>query len=211
MQKKDTKSKEGSLRHYFISKEHSDDEYFNFAMQFKDKNYIFKSCNDVFSKNQVDYGSLVLVNTILKKDIIKVGDTLDMCCGYGPIGMFIADNTQCNVFMCDINTTAVLLARENVKVNKCARVKDIFESNMFANVTRNFEHIVSNPPIKTGKKILLEFVDGAYSHLQDGGDLTLVIKKNLGADSLKKYINELFGNCNVLQRDKGYYILYATK
>ena len=54
-------------------------------------------------------------------------------------------------------------------------------------------------------------MDGAFLHLYDGGDLTLVIKKNLGADSLKKYLINKFGNCEVWERDKGYYILHSKK
>ena len=82
---------------------------------------------------------------------------------------------------------------------------------MFEKIDLSFNHIVSNPPIKAGKKYLLQFVDGAYSHLEKDGTLTLVIKKNLGADSLKKYLIELFGNCEVWERDKGYYILHCVK
>jgi len=211
MQKKDIKSKEDNLRHYFVSREHEREDYFTFETNFNSKNYIFKSCSDVFSKNQVDYGSVVLVKTLLKNAIIDDGKVLDMCCGYGTIGMFIADNTNASIYMCDINKTAIELAKENVKTNKCNNVCEVFESNMFENVTGEFKHIISNPPIKTGKKLLLDFVNGAFEHLENGGDLTLVIKKNLGADSLKKYICQVFNNCDVLQRDKGYYILHAKK
>lgn len=205
----DTKSKEG-LRHYFIAREHSKDDYFEFNMNFLSRNYTFKSCSDVFSKNQVDEGSLVLINTILKKEVFKDGSVLDMCCGYGPIGILLATNLEIELTMCDINSTSVALAKENAKINQC-QTKDIFESNMFECVKENYDHIVSNPPIKTGKKVLMDFVNGAYEHLNVGGDLTLVIKKNLGADSLKKKLTELFGNAEVLQRDRGYYILHSVK
>ena len=172
---------------------------------------MFKSCSDVFSKSELDYGSLVLIKTILKNQIISSGTTLDMCCGYGTIGMLVSDNVDTQVSMCDINTTAVELAQENVKKNNCKNVIKVFESNMFEKVTDIYNHIISNPPIKTGKKLLLSFVDDAYKHILDGGDLTVVIKKNLGAGSLKDYINNVFGNCEILKRDKGYYILFAKK
>ena len=69
----------------------------------------------------------------------------------------------------------------------------------------------SNPPIKVGKKVLLAFLDGLYEHLEDGGSVVIVIKKNLGADSTRKYLSDIFGNCEVLEREKGYYILRSTK
>ena len=82
---------------------------------------------------------------------------------------------------------------------------------MFENIDCEFNHVVSNPPIKAGKKYLLQFVDGAYNHLINGGTLTLVIKKNLGEESLRKYLISLFGNCEIWERDKGYYILHSVK
>jgi 16S rRNA (guanine1207-N2)-methyltransferase len=82
---------------------------------------------------------------------------------------------------------------------------------MFARVEKKYNHIVSNPPIKTGKAKLFEFVDGALEHLELNGTLTLVIKKNLGEESLKKYIISKFGNCEIWERDKGYYILHTIK
>ena len=209
MRKMDSESKDYNLRHYFVSRDHESGDYFTFSATFRNKNYIISSCSDVFSKNELDYGSLVLVKTLLDNNIITADKTLDMCCGYGTIGMLVADNVETKVSMCDINTTAVSLAKENVKKNNCNNVVEIFESNMFESVTDEYKHIISNPPIKTGKKLL--FVDGAYIHLLDGGDLTVVIKKNLGAASLKTYITEVFDNCEILERDKGYYILYARK
>ena len=197
------------FQHYFVNKEHKEGDFFTFSAEFMGKRYLMHSCNDVFSKNSLDYGSLVLVKTVINENILD-GDTLDMCCGYGTIGMLLADNVSVNIDMCDINITAVSLAKQNTAYNK-VKVGDIFESDMFDSVTKTYKHIVSNPPIKTGKKLLLDFADSAYSHIENGGTLTVVIKKNLGADSFKKYLTELFGNCEVLERDKGYYILHSKK
>lgn len=200
---------EREFNHYFINKEHKEADFFTFSTVYNDKRYLIHSCSDVFSKNSLDYGSLVLVNSVLKEGFLD-GEVLDMCCGYGTIGLLLSDNTNANIDMCDINSTAVMLAQKNAKENS-VNVGEIFESNMFEGVKKEYNHIVSNPPIKTGKKLLLEFADGAYSHLTNGGTLTVVIKKNLGADSFKKYLIGLFGNCDILKRDKGYYILHAKK
>lgn len=200
---------EKEFNHYFINKEHKETDFFTFSTFYNNKRYLIHSCSDVFSKNSLDYGSLVLVNSVLKEGFLD-GEVLDMCCGYGTIGLLLSDNTNANIDMCDINSTAVMLAQKNAKENGI-NVGEIFESNMFEGVKKNYNHIVSNPPIKTGKKLLLEFADGAYSHLTNGGTLTVVIKKNLGADSFKKYLIGLFGNCDILKRDKGYYILHAKK
>ena len=54
------------MEHYFINKEHKSSDYFKFEAKFEGRIYIFNSCSDVFSKNELDYGSLVLVKTVLK-------------------------------------------------------------------------------------------------------------------------------------------------
>lgn len=197
------------FNHYFVNKAHKESDFFTFSAEFMNKKYLIHSCSDVFSKNELDYGSLVLVKTLIKQDKLK-GSVLDMCCGYGTIGMLLVDNMNVDIDMCDINSTAVGLAKENVKENG-VKVGEIFESDMFSKVEKMYDHIVSNPPIKTGKKLLLEFADESYRHLNTSGTLTVVIKKNLGADSFKKYLTSLYGNCEVLERDRGYYILQARK
>lgn len=200
------------MKHYFVASEHTEDEYFTFEENFLDERFLFRSCPDVFSKNQLDYGSLVLVKNVIEREELFGGKILDMCCGYGTIGILLSKFIDGDFTLSDVNKTAVHLARENVKINnsKISQEK-VFESNLFEKIAEKFNHIVSNPPIKVGKKVLLSFVDGSYEHLENEGTLTVVIKKNLGADSLKKYLKELFGNCEVWDRDKGYYILHSVK
>ncbi|MBQ9792560.1 MAG: methyltransferase, partial [Clostridia bacterium] len=71
--------------------------------------------------------------------------------------------------------------------------------------------IVTNPPIKTGKKLLFELMNGAHEHLKEQGQLILVIRKDHGMESLKKHIASIFGNCEIIDRNKGFYILQAIK
>jgi 16S rRNA (guanine1207-N2)-methyltransferase len=70
---------------------------------------------------------------------------------------------------------------------------------------------VSNPPIRAGKKVTYEIYRGALEHLNDGGSLYIVIRKQQGALSVKSYLEELYGNVTVLAREKGYFILKSTK
>ena len=111
----------------------------------------------------------------------------------------------------DINATAVSLTGENlVKNGVSSRAKTIV-SNGFESITDNFDFIVSNPPIKVGKKVLFDLMKGCFEHLVGGGKLVLVIRKDLGMESLKKYLINLFGNCEIIDRNKGYYILLSAK
>ena len=200
------------MRHYFVPSEHKAEDYFEFTENFMGKNFTFTSCPDVFSKSQLDYGSLVLVKSVIEHKELFSGKIMDMCCGYGTIAILLSNFIDAEYYLSDINSTAVELAKENVKKNaKNIDENNIIVGDLFENVAETFNHIVSNPPIKVGKKYLLAFVEQSYERLEKDGTLTLVIKKNLGASSLKDYLTELFGNCEVWERDKGYYILHSEK
>lgn len=199
------------MEHYFISKQHKDEDFFEFLWQFENREYTFKSCDDVFSKNQVDFGTYVLLKTIVKKINLK-GDVLDIGCGYGVIGIVLANlYSDCNIFMSDVNKTAVQLAQYNAKKNGAKNIKQIVESNAYQNIDSTFDYIISNPPIKAGKAVLLDIVLGAFNKLNKGGSLVFVIKKKFGEDSLKKQLQTIFKSVEVLKRDSGYYVIMATK
>lgn len=200
------------MRHYFVPSEHKAEDYFEFSAEFMGKRFAFKSCPDVFSKNQLDYGSLVLVKSIIEHKEVFSGKIMDMCCGYGTIAILLSNFITADYYLSDINSTAVDLAKYNVsKSAKSIDINNIFVGNLFESVDQTFNHIVSNPPIKVGKKYLLDFINQSFEKLEDNGTITVVIKKNLGAGSLKDYMTELFGNCEIWERDKGYYILHSNK
>lgn len=201
---------QNSKHHYFIAENHDSSDYFEFACYYGSKQFKFTSCDDVFSKNEIDLGSKILVDTILKDATNYSGKILDMCCGYGAIGVLLSEYLEATFDMCDINTLALDLCKINTK-NNGSRVDKIFSSDIWENVDCKYNHIVSNPPIKVGKKVLIDFINNAPKYLEQNGTLTIVIKKNLGADSTKKYLTEIFGNCEVLEREKGYYILQSKK
>ena len=199
------------MEHYFIEKEHKNDDFFEFTWQFEGVDYIFKSCDDVFSKDNVDYGTYVLLKTILKKIDIS-GDVLDIGCGYGPIGIVLSKSfSNVKVTMTDVNGTAVALSQENAKRNNAKNVIEIKLSNAYENINKTFDFIVSNPPIKAGKKVLLNILLGSYNRLNDGGNLIFVIKKKFGEDGVKKELQKTFKSVEVIKRDSGYYILSAKK
>lgn len=200
------------MRHYFIAESHSDDDYFTFEENFNGDKFIFNSCNDVFSKNCVDYGTKVLIKTIIKNSSNYFGDVLDVGCGYGALSIILEKYLKnCNFTLIDINSEAIKLAKKNKIENKSNNIKDIFESDLYSNITNSYSHIISNPPIKTGKTVLNNLITQGYEILNNGGSMTLVIKKNYGADSAKNLMQKTFGNAVVLERDKGYYILYSKK
>lgn len=200
------------MQHYFIDKSHKPEDFFKYKTTFLDKTFTFNSCDSVFSKNEADFGSLTLIKAVLNNFDDFDGEILDMCCGIGVIGLILADNLKSSKFdLCDINSTAVELAKKNSIENNIQNINQVFVSNMFENVKKQYDIVVSNPPIKTGKKILFDFAEQSINHIKPNGSLIVVIKKNLGEESLKKKLTEIYGNCEVIKRDKGYYILLSKK
>lgn len=198
------------MQHYFIDKQHVETDFFDFNDQVLGLNLCFRSCDSIFSKNRIDDGSRTLLETIAKKCTLS-GNCLDLGCGLGVIGISLAKKFNLNFDMVDINGTAVKLSRQNTITNNVQRQTNVFESDGFSNVSEMYDNIITNPPIKTGKTLLFSLMDGAYQHLNINGQLILVIRKDHGMESLKKYLIELFGNCEIIERNKGYYILKSIK
>lgn len=160
----------------------------------------------VFSKKMIDFGSQVLLSCLA----FQPGETvLDVGCGYGPLGLSLAKAQGVHATMVDVNTRALDLAQKNAAFNQVEAT--IFQSNVYDQVEESFDHIISNPPIRAGKKVVHEVLSGSFDHLNPGGDLTIVIQKKQGAPSAKAKMEEVFGNCEILKKDKGYYILRSEK
>ena len=111
--------------------------------------------------------------------------------------------------MVDINNRAIDLAQKNAEKNGVTA--NIFQSNIYEKVSGTFDYIISNPPIRAGKQVVHTIIADSINYLKDGGHLTIVIQKKQGAPSAKAKMEEIFGNVDILKRDKGYYILRSTK
>ncbi|MBE5661987.1 class I SAM-dependent methyltransferase [Staphylococcus sp. SS21] len=169
--------------------------------------------NGVFSKDRVDYGSDVLIQTFLKahppgpsKRIADVG------CGYGPIGLMIAKVSPHHMItMLDVNHRALALVEKNKKLNDIDNVI-VKESDALSAVeNESLDFILTNPPIRAGKETVHRIFEQAFDKLDANGELFVVIQKKQGMPSAKKKMEVLFGNVEVLNKDKGYYILRSIK
>ena len=159
----------------------------------------------VFSKKMIDFGSQLLLKCLE----VNQGETvLDVGCGYGPLGLSLAKAYGVQVTMVDINNRALDLARQNAERNKVEAT--IFQSNIYEQVKGHFDHVISNPPIRAGKQVVHEIIEKSKDFLEAGGDLTIVIQKKQGAPSAKSKMEEVFGNCEIVKKDKGYYILRSV-
>ena len=197
------------MAHYFDNDSKIESKKREISIDLNGEKYSFISDNGVFSKGEVDYGSIALLKVLLTKNIN--GRVLDVGCGYGTIGLILAKNfhqTECTLV--DINLRACALACENAKRWKLNNVQ-IFESNIFEKVEGDFDFIITNPPIRAGKKVIYAIFEQSFHHLKQNGSLFIVIRKSHGAESAQRFISSVFDNCTLLKRDKGFYIYQAIK
>lgn len=175
---------------------------------FKNKLFKFKTDNGVFSKQYVDFGTNLLLNSITINNIES--PLLDLCCGYGVVGIVLKSQTNKEVYATDINERAVLLTKENAKINNVNI--NVYSGNMFENIPDiSFSQILLNPPIRAGKTVVFNLYLESYNHLVINGELDIVIQKKQGKDSTLKYLKELFKEVNIINKDKGYFIIQAIK
>jgi len=175
-----------------------------------DKEYVFYTDNGVFSKSRIDEGTYIFLKILVPRHL--TGNILDLGCGYGPIGLTLALNSsEARITLADINSRALALAsRSSARLNLTSRVTCL-QSDIYEKIEGPYDSIVVNPPIRAGKVVINQMFSGAKQYLIDGGSLYVVIRRKQGAESALKYIETVFGNASVLHKEKGYWIIQATK
>lgn len=193
------------MAHYFTNENNLKSEIRTIRYTNGDFSLVFNSDNGVFSKDHLDFGSKLLIETMIK-NIDKNKSILDVGCGYGFIGISLAKILNSKVVMVDINRRAVHLTNMNIKENKVNA--QTFESNIYENVKEKFDVIVSNPPIRAGKNIVLEILERAHEFLNINGELWFVIRKDQGAKSIAKELEKIY-KIEIMEKSKGFYIFRA--
>ena len=162
-------------------------------------------CTDagVFSRDGLDFGSRLLIETVHP---LLHGRVLDMGCGWGAIGVLLARLCpDAQITMADINERAVALAARNARQNGVSA--ETLVSDGYENIAPSFDAIVTNPPIRAGKQTVYRILDGAKTRLAPGGRLFLVIRKEQGAPSTQTHLQGVYSRVELLARKKGYWIL----
>ena len=197
------------MSHYFINDKNLAQNRREISFRFLARSFTFISDDGVFSKDELDGGTRILLETILKNTLqTKV---LDMGCGYGPVGVLVKTfQPHVEVTMLDVNERAVDLSKLNVK--RFGMDHRVLQSDVYSAVENEvFDEIITNPPIRAGKVVIYKIFKEAFTHLNVNGRLWVVIRKNHGAKSAINEIQSIFGNCEVLEKEKGFYVLMARK
>lgn len=189
------------MSHYFTNdKVKSEEKEINVIINETSLKFIVD--NGIFSKKGLDFGTRTLLESI---DLSEIhGEVLDFGCGYGPIGIYLKKTCKCNVDMVDINERAINLAKKNAKLNNTN--VNIFKSDIYSNIDKKYDFIITNPPIRVGKKILYDILFTSIKHLKKDGKLIFVINKDQGAKSVLNDLNKN-ENATVINKNKGFYII----
>ncbi|RSL29732.1 class I SAM-dependent methyltransferase [Salibacterium salarium] len=195
--------------HYFEKNPGKDSEERKIECRLRGRRMSFISDHGVFSKKEVDFGSRTLLDAYSWPE--QEGSILDVGCGYGPIGISLALETERQVWLTDVNERALQLAEKNAAAYglKNTVVKN---SDLFSAIEKtDFAAIITNPPIRAGKQVVHSLFEEASNHLQSGGSLWVVIQKKQGAPSAKEKLLSIFREVQLVSKNKGYYIFCAKK
>lgn len=196
------------MSHYYTNDE-------NLKVNIKDIEYTygghllkFSTDSGVFSKNRVDFGTNVLLNSLPDLEGKRI---IDVGCGVGVIGLCVAKRYKSSfVTLVDVNKRAIDLTMLNAIRNKVNNVHTIL-SDVYSNVDSKFDVIITNPPIRAGKKKVHQIFSDGFNVLNKNGKVFAVVQKKQGALSLKEHMKNIYGNCEEITKQSGYYVLTSIK
>ena len=192
---------------YFTNDENLKSEYRNIIYKYKDLTLNFTSDLGVFSKDRVDFASKLLLETYFENGKKNI-NVLDVGCGYGFIGITLSKIMNSYVDMIDVNKRAVHLSNINIKNNNVNA--NAFISNIYENIDKKYDCIITNPPIRAGKSVYMNIIENAAEYLTDDGELWFVMNKDHGAKSTIEKIKNVY-DVNVLNKSKGFFVILCKK
>ena len=191
--------------HYFENKKMESQRKKIFC-RFKGKVFMFWTDKGVFSKDEVDKGSLLLIKNTIEKIGVKNKEILDVGCGYGPIGIILKEFGAKYVLMIDINKRATRLAKDNIKLNKIESV-DVKRGDFLEMIPeKKFDIVVCNPPIHMGKDVIIDIAKKAKEWLKDNGVFLMVIMTRHGGKSLFEELKKIYSCVKEIDKESGYRI-----
>jgi len=196
------------VSHYYSENQDVPHSRKEVSFRFLDTLITLTTDSGVFSKDHLDPGSELLLRNIVKQ--FNQQSFCDAGCGYGAIGITVKKLfPESSVTMFDINLRAVDTAVENCKLNKVQC--EVIHSDGFDKINDSFDMIAINPPIRAGKSVVYRLFEEIEKHTSKDGILLVVIRKQHGAQSAQSKLTEIFGNCEMIDRSMGYWILKSIK
>jgi len=183
--------------------------WFTFQLHWEGEYYLFHSLPGVFSYNQLDEGTRLVLQHLKVESGISV---LDLGCGYGIIGIFASKFKPNKITMVDNNLLAIESTKKNVE-NQYIKDVNIVPSDILINITdQKFDLIITNPPFHVGMEInyhiAYEIIKQSWEALQPSGSLLLVANKFL---PYKKIIEQVFSSNSIIEENSRFNLIQAKK
>jgi 16S rRNA (guanine1207-N2)-methyltransferase len=173
--------------HYFSSAPDSELKLRQISVHLVGREYTVTTANAIFSPEHIDTGTQVLLNNATPPP--HDGNFLDIGCGWGPISLHLAlSSPNAHIWAVDVNERALDLVRRNAAALGLTNVTAVLPADVPADLT--FRTIWSNPPIRVGKNELHNLMTTWLPRLEPESDAWLVVQKNLGSDSLHRWLDD---------------------
>ena len=196
-------------QHYFSREPQVASHPRNIAIRIRGLLFHLKSDRGVFSHGGLDKGTKLLAETMALRPGAEV---LDWGAGYGPLGLVAASiSPTSRVTLVELNERAAQLAAENARTLGLTNAEVIAGPAPEALDGRDFDAIISNPPLRAGKEAVEAVIAYAAQHLRPGGELWLVIPTNKGAKTFLQHMAQLFPRTATKAISGGYRILWAAR
>ena len=176
--------------HYFTARPGSAEDLRPLSVRLAGTDLELVTAGGVFSPDRVDLGTQVLLREAPEPP--ADGDLLDLGCGWGPVSLSLALlSPDARVWGVDVNERSLDLLRRNAAAAGVSNVQAVRPDEVPSDV--RFTEIWSNPPIRVGKPALHEMLLHWLPRLRPGASAYLVVQRNLGSDSLHKWLEETLG------------------
>ena len=173
--------------HYFTAEPASAAERRQLRVFLAGRELIVQTAPGVFCPDRVDIGTAVLLREAPEPP--AEGSLLDLGCGWGPIALSLGlRSPAASIWAVDVNQRALGLARDNARALGVNDFHAVTPDEVPAEI--RFKAIWSNPPIRVGKAVLHDMLLTWLPRLETGGTAYLVVQKNLGADSLQRWLTD---------------------
>ncbi|GGL26550.1 methyltransferase [Phycicoccus endophyticus] len=195
--------------HYFTAEPASDAQRRRLTVRLAGRDVEVEVAGGVFSPGAVDRGTAVLLEEAPPPP--PEGVFLDLGCGWGPLALSLGlRSPAATVWALDVNARALDLCRRNAAALGLGRVHAVTAEQLPADA--RFDVIWSNPPIRVGKAVLHDLLRTWLPRLAPDGVAHLVVQKNLGADSLQRWVDgELGMPCARTASSKGFRVLQVRR